>query len=285
MRAPLRGEWDPRGDKPAIRSDVNVAEANRLLYERIATTYDESEECVIDGRLRTRLLSAVQRALAELPTGSTPNVLDACGGSGNVSLLLLELGLRPVTVDISPKMLSILEAKARTRSYSPTCITSEISTFLETDSRSWDLIIFSSALHHIDDFDAVLDRAISRLKPHGILLTMFDPTRVGPTGRWLRRIDYFLHVVIRTPNRIPVLLKARLSRPISPVDELRSIGVVAERHALSGIDDVGLARRLDRAGNMVLEHERYFEGRFWLTRVTFSALRQPSSFHIMVKTP
>lgn len=75
-------------------------------------------------------------------------VLDACGGSGNVSLVLLERGIEPVLVDVSPHLLAIYERKAVERGHRPAFHESTIESFLETDSRTWDIIFFVAALHH-----------------------------------------------------------------------------------------------------------------------------------------
>jgi ubiquinone/menaquinone biosynthesis C-methylase UbiE len=264
---------------------MSAAEANRRLYAGIASVYDQSEECVTDARLRARSHAALARACAELERRRPLQVLDACGGSGNVSLMLFEMGIPPVTVDISPEMLSIYEAKARRQGLEPECITAEIDAFLRSDPRAWDLIVFSSALHHLDDVDAVVDHALARIRPGGILLTLFDPTRVSRLGQRLRRIDYLLHVIVRTPQRLPVLCTRRLLGRCSKVDEQREIGVLAERHALVGIDDIALAQRLEATGNTIIEHRRYFEGRFALTRRLFQSLGMASAFELMVQTP
>ncbi len=263
---------------------LSTAEANRRLYAQIAASYDATEECVTDSRFRGQLLAALRRASAELPRDRPLDVLDACGGSGNASLLLFEMGIRPVTVDISPEMLSIFEKQALLRGHQPEYVTAEIRDFFESSARRWDLITFSSALHHLDDVEAVVETALAHLRPGGILLTMFDPTRVTWTGQRLRRIDYLLHIIVRTPGRLPGLFRSRLAPGRSSVDELREMGIVAERHSLVGIDDLALARRLEASGNTVLEHARYFEGRFAFTGWIFRALGSPSSFHLMVRS-
>lgn len=269
--------------RDATTDGLTAAEANRLLYAHIADTYDASEECITDARLRERLASALARARGELPDDRPLDVLDACGGSGNASLLLFEFGLQPVTVDISREMLALFARKATAKGYRPDCITAKVEDFLARDPRQWDMITFSSALHHLENVEEVVERALDRLRPGGVLVTMFDPTCVTAVGQRLRRLDYMLHVVLRTPGRLPSLVGARLFAGRTRAGSLRDTGVLAERHALTGIDDIALAERLRARGATVLEHGRYFEGRFALTRALFSALRIPSSFHLMVR--
>lgn len=264
-------------------TEISVAAANRLAYERIAQCYDATEECVIDPRLRRRLEQRLRLALSLLQS-TGPSVLDACGGSGNASLMLLSMGIQPVTVDVSPDMLGLYAQKARTLGLAPTCVAGEIGDFLATHSRLWDLIVFSSALHHLDDYESVAELAFSRLAVGGVLLTVFDPTEVGRLGRATRRLDYMIHVVIRTPQALPRLLKERASPRRQPAaDHQRNIGILAERHALTGVDDAAIAQRLRAAGGEIVRHERFYEGRFAVTRALFRATRQPSSFSLMVR--
>lgn len=259
--------------------DLTV-EANRRFYAEVAETYDRTEECVTDARLRARLRKALERALREVGPGA--RILDACGGSGNASLMLFELGAAPVTVDVSPEMLAIFERVARRRGYEPRVHIAEIGTFLAEDERAWDLIVFSSALHHLEDYAGALELAARRLAPGGVIVTMFDPVQTGRVGRKVRRLDYVAHVFMKTPRRVPELVRRRLGRRLSAAPA-EMAGERAERHALGGIDDVALGETLRRSGLAVLVHERWYEGRFALTRFVYRLLREPSSFHFLAK--
>jgi SAM-dependent methyltransferase len=242
---------------------------------------------VVDERLQQRLRAAlVQGAATVSYVTDAPRVLDACGGSGNASLILMSLGLRPVTVDISPEMLEIYREKAVAQGYAPECVTSELADFLRNDSRGWDMIVFSSALHHFEDPEAMLDLAGARTAPGGVIVTMFDPIRVGRLGRHLRKIDYLLHVIVRTPERLAGLVRARLSRgEMSGQPGDHAVGEMAERHALVGLDDMAIRARFARRGWRILDHDRRYEGRFRITRIVFRVLHQYSSFSFIVQAP
>ena len=267
--------------------DISAADANRILYAKIADTYDQSEECVVDERLRQRLRAVLVKAVASVKeVTELPYVLDACGGSGNASLMLMSLGLQPVTVDISPEMLAIFRDKAHAQGYAPECVVSELGDFLGADSREWNMIVFSSALHHFEDPETMLDLARTRMAPGGVIVTMFDPIRVGPLGRYLRRADYLLHVTVRTPERVVGLVRSRLrGRNESEQTNDRVVGEMAERHALLGLDDIAIQRTFVALGWKIVEHDRRHEGRFRITRLIFQALHQPSSFSFIVQAP
>lgn len=76
---------------------LSAAEANRCFYADVAESYDRNEVCASSPLERARLRAALVRALDLV--GSRPLALDAYGGTGNASELLLELGVTPVVVD------------------------------------------------------------------------------------------------------------------------------------------------------------------------------------------
>ena len=252
--------------------EISAAEANRRFYAELAETYDTTEECVADPRHRDRLRRMLDRALAQLP--AEPRVLDACGGSGNASLLLAERGIVPVTVDVSPEMLALYTRKARALGVEPDVRIAEIQDFLCDDASAWDLVVFSSALHHLEDAGEVLELAAARLAPRGLLATIYDPTRLGRAGPIARRFDYGLHVALKTPRRLPGLVRRRAAGS-------ESVGELAERHALTGLDDLALAERLRAAGLEILAHDREYEARYGITRLTLRGLGSPSSFALL----
>ena len=258
-----------------------MREANRLLYARTAELYDRTEECVVDTRLRERLRAILARSLALLPP--EPRVLDACGGSGNASLVLHELGVRPRTVDMSPEMLAIYARKAEAAGVEADTHVSEVDAFLERDPGAWDLIVFSSALHHIEDYGRTLELAAARLAPGGAIVTIFDPIALGPAWQKVRRLDYVVHVVLTNPRGVWPRVRRRF-RASAPDDD-RVVGDLAERHARTGIDDAKLAKRLEQLGLEVVVHGRFYEGRFLPTRLLHRVLRTPSSFAFVARRP
>jgi 2-polyprenyl-3-methyl-5-hydroxy-6-metoxy-1,4-benzoquinol methylase len=258
---------------------MSTVDANRLFYAATGDDYDRLEENVGDEYLQAQLREILLAAVSIAP--EPVRTLDACGGSGNASLVLHSFGIVPLTVDLSPEMLAVYERKAADQGLEAHTLTAEIGEFLSEDSRRWDLIVFCSALHHVDDPAGVLELAAARLAPGGVLVTAFDPTTTTRLGRRLRRLDYILHVVVRDPKRARVLIERRLRR-IEP-DDLTLIGDRAERHALVGINDLLLAQRLSDAGFLVIAHRRTFNGRFRATRAVYRLFRMPSTFSITLQ--
>lgn len=263
---------------------LDAARANRLFYRDWADRYDTFEDCVANPRERARLRGALRGAL-EL-VGPNARVLDACGGTGYASAMLVELGARPVTVDISPDMLAVWTEKAHALGYEPEIVEAEILDFLTSSSEIWDLIVFSSALHHLDDYLSVVRSAATRLQPGGVLLTIFDPTRLGTVGKALRRIDYIAYVCLRYPADAwrKVSAKVRRARIAARSTEI-NVGSIAELHAQDGVDDEAIRGALEEEGMEVLKHERVYGARLAVVRSLFRILRLPSSFSFLARRP
>jgi hypothetical protein len=117
--------------------------------------------CVTDQEGQKILERDIDRVLEA--TGKQPSqirALDACGGSGNISLKLLRRGVNVTLADISSELQGIFEKKCAEHGYEPTVVCSEIGRFIASGSEPFDLIVFSSALHHggivVTDSDEVV---------------------------------------------------------------------------------------------------------------------------------
>ncbi len=154
-----------------------VALANKLYYEKNAVHYDKTETCITDKRFQNELyedLKSIKSMFGNISSSSI-EVLDACGGSGNAALKALDLGMRAVLCDQSKNLINIFKQKCQKSGYECRFIESEIVQYLSTTDDSYDLIVFSSALHHLEDYENVLRLALKRLNRGGFVFTIFDP--------------------------------------------------------------------------------------------------------------
>jgi S-adenosylmethionine-dependent methyltransferase len=260
---------------------MRAADANRVFYADHAGAYDSSEHCVAHDRTQRLLDGILADALAAC-SASEPRTLDACGGTGNVSSLLARRGVRTTVVDVSPEMLARWSSKASTLGVPADVEVAEVDEFLARDERSWDLIVFSSALHHLDDYAAVVAAAYGRLAPGGVLVTAFDPIQADDrlTQR-LRRFDYLLSLAAR-PRALAGSLRRKADRRSSGGV---NVGELAEKHALVGVDDGVVVARLGEAGAEIVAHERYACQRYRITDLLFRALRRSTTFHLIARKP
>jgi 2-polyprenyl-3-methyl-5-hydroxy-6-metoxy-1,4-benzoquinol methylase len=261
---------------------LTAIEANRLLYRELAGDYDRTEACLVDARQHERLRAALLEALAIV--SSPPGVLDACGGSGNAAELLVREGVVPIVVDVSAEMLAHWQRKARGLGVEAEVHATPIEDFLTADTRTWDLIVFSSALHHLEDPAAVLRTAASRLTIGGAIVTIYDPTLADRTLRALRLVDWMGHLLLHRPAEFVRVIRRRLARHRRGVAGAVEphIGRTAERHALAGIDDLALRDGLERVGLEVIVHDRLCDARLAAVRLLLRLLRRPSAFRLLV---
>jgi SAM-dependent methyltransferase len=262
--------------------ELAPAEANRRFYAIHASEYDEIERCANDDAPQRQLAAMLERATAEL--GTDARVLDAGGGSGNASLMLSRRGFRPLVVDVSPDMVALWERKARAAGFEPASEIMPLEDFFAADERTWDLVVFSSVLHHLQDPVALLRAAADRVAPGGFVVTVFDPLRLSPAGFWLlRRLDYICWVLVKSPQRVPGLVKKRLSGDRGTEGD--DFGAIAEFHAMSGLRDDELVGALLNGGLEVLQHERLYDARFSAFRWLARRLRMPTAFSLVARRP
>jgi len=280
---------------PSVNPDhATVAEANRRFYARIADLYDRTESCVADPEAQAELEQDIDHLLRVLGRpASELHALDACAGSGNVALKLLARGFQVTVADISPELLRILAGKARALGREPGQHCGEIARFLETTDLRFDLVTFSSALHHLQDIDRVLRLVYQRLRPGGLLFTLHDPTSRASQGRLtpaLLRLEYFTFKFLKQPLDVPAAAWRRLRRGFhrgQPGAELaeENLGVLAEYHIREGIDDLALVGRMQQAGYELVRHERMHGARFGPTRALVRWLGQPTGFKLLLRRP
>src|SRR5271168_1292340 len=88
---------------------AEVVQANVEFFRGFAHKYDHYESPVFDPFFQQMLMDDLDRINAYFNHALTrPTALDCGGGTGNISLKLLERGWSVSVVDISPDMLAIL---------------------------------------------------------------------------------------------------------------------------------------------------------------------------------
>ena len=269
----------------------DVIDANREFYSSRAGIYDVEEHCASDSAPRELLAGVLSRALLLCPDRSAPAILDACGGSGNASEILAGLGYRTTVADVSPEMLGIWRAKAAALGFNDAeTIETDIDSFLENDGRTWDMIVFSSAMHHLENYPEVAFRATQRLAPGGTLVTIFDPTLAeGALSRQLRRFDWLAFEALSHPKVFLGLLTGKLRelarRPAAGSGEAAEAPAarLAERYAQTGVDESRLIAAIESAGGEIVVHERYSHQRLAVFDFIFSLLKKPASFHLVAR--
>ena len=249
-----------------------VAEANRQSYERSASLYDKTETCVVSGRLQSMLQNDLDTILSMIrgDSGRQVRALDACGGSGNAALKLLIRGVDVTLCDISPELIRLFESKCKekgTAHYTAVC--QEIGSFLSSTKLKFDLIVFSSALHHIEDYTSVLKMAARHLNKNGFIYTVFDPIKWKFPTYQIIWFDWLFDAASKYPTELLLAAKRRLSKKarrlrtwhVLTTENQRFVDLdldgLTEYHARHGIDDFALADSLEKIGVGIFLHDRY----------------------------
>jgi len=247
-----------------------VIRANISFYRDVARKYDSYESCTLDPFLQQMLDSDVERigSLLSSVADRPINCLDCGGGTGNISIRLLRRGWDVTVVDVSREMLDIFEDRCRALGLTPKIHSIPLEEFLATDGADYDVISFGSVLHHLHSYLKVLEMALERMRPGGVLYTNFDP--VPPKHAMLTEVFSSIDTLVAKLllDREDVLPGIRrraaklFSKPGAAHDRVVvSAGDLAEYHVRSGVDDQRVVGLLKDRGLTVLDHTRYPVGR------------------------
>ena len=272
-------------------AETRVIEANVAFYLRIAEKYDSYETYIFDPHLQQSLeddLDIIGSHFSSL--GRTPSCLECGGGTGNLTLKMCARGWAVTVVDVSEKMLGLLQEKARAQGHSPNLVRGPIERFLEEASEPYDLVAFSSVLHHIYSYLSIVERASKQLSRGGIFYSNYDPlTPKSPFwARAFESMDTTIAKVLFDPADVLPGTLRRLRKLFSRSDPefgrgVAGAGDVAEFHARTGVDDIQILRALQGNGFSIVKHQRFATGRTAVARLLNDRLKLLESFKIIAR--
>jgi ubiquinone/menaquinone biosynthesis C-methylase UbiE len=248
---------------------AEVVQANVDFFREFAHKYDQYESPVFDPFFQQMLTDDLDQITANVEhVAAPPTALDCGGGTGNLSLKLLERGWSVSVVDVSSDMLAVLRQKCQARRLCPMIVNQALETYLAETSESYDLVCFGSVLHHLHSYLGVVSLAAARVRPGGFFYSNFD--RVIP--KWplladaVNSIDTFAAKIQYDPadvfSGILRRLKKLAMKP-SPIHRrsVASLGDIADYHSETGVDDSQILSILRQEGFAILQHLRYGTGR------------------------
>jgi ubiquinone/menaquinone biosynthesis C-methylase UbiE len=275
---------------PGFSMHRQVISANIEFYKQIASKYDRYESCAVDSFFQASVeedLTTVDRAFAQ--RGAPVHCLDCGGGTGNVTLKILRRGWQVTVVDVSADMLEILERKVHAAGYSATFLNEPIESFFARSAETFDLLSFSSVLHHLYSPLDTIRAAAERIATQGFFYSVFDP--VPPSSPLAAGCFTTLDTVVAKvlhdradfiPGLVRRVRKLAAPRDLTHARAVVSPGDLAEYHARQGLNDQAIENALLQAG-FTVDRRRYPVGRTAPMRFANRHLRLVLNFKILAQ--
>jgi ubiquinone/menaquinone biosynthesis C-methylase UbiE len=199
-------------------------------------------------------------------------VLDVGCGTGNLSLKFLMLGSEVTALDISQEMLNVLQSKVpKTLRRKIHFVCQDIDEFLSREKSYYDVICFSSVLHHLPDYLATIGLAISRLNPRGIIYIAHEPLL---PERILQN-----KVIEAVDGYLDYLLRIRRKRTMLPILDYSMTDV----HSREGIHLKKLIALLKRKNMDIVMIDEYATHKTWIFAILAELLREKTSFRLIAR--
>jgi len=189
--------------------------------------------------------------------------VDMCGGAGKAAFVLkgCDPACQATLVDCSDKMLDIARQRIEKQKIPGVeVVLGDAFSFLE-QGEEYDLIVFSSAVHHFKEPVKLLQTAAGCLSEDGLIVTIADPTTLTKS----RRYKFFEFMLSNTDVK-----KLKLKRIFSPGsnNSVESEDFdLAEYQTFTGINDIKLAGQLRGVGLHPIVHLRYPAGEPYMTKI------------------
>ncbi len=259
----------------------NVKNENKKVYASEAATYDLLHPEVWNWYEQRRYRRLVQKTLRLLPQRSEARViLDVGAGTGNLALKYLAAGCHVISVDISAQMLSVLEKKlSQDQKQRSTIICADIESFSPRLS-ALDGICFSSVLHHLYDYEAVIQELVEKIRPGGFFFNVHDPLIQQPKSQLIFKIHRFLG---NLDERLYRLNAKRCGYSLEDFPD----DTVAEYHQRAGtMKHEELRLFLERIGLSIVNFETYVSRRYgFFSWLATEVIRSENSFTYIARKP
>jgi ubiquinone/menaquinone biosynthesis C-methylase UbiE len=253
---------------PALTSD-EIHDVNTRYHDLAAGHYD-SKWGIDFGELgRRQVLAKVRKALGRAP-GRYARSLEIGAGTGYFTLNLLRAGVigEATCSDISPGMLSVLEANARHIGLEVQTEPADAESLPFADG-SFDLVLGHAVLHHIPELPGAFAEFERVLAPGGTLLFAGEPSRYG---------DRLAGVPKRVAGAVaPLWRRAIGARPLAPAQGGKpdaALESVVDVHAFAPAELARLAHDA-HLGNVRVTGEELLANWFGWTNRTLEATVQP----------
>jgi ubiquinone/menaquinone biosynthesis C-methylase UbiE len=210
---------------------------------------------------------------------SGSNILDLGCGTGYTYLPLLNRGYSLTGVDLSKDLIEVLKDKVPAQHKDRSrLVVADAEEFAAEDDCLYDGIVFSAVLHHLFDYESVIKVWRRKLKPHGLMLVVFEPLK----QKIISPVRYALHKTL-----------SKLDESVYKMEmKLRGIPLLEEEYHLSdyqrqfgGIDPNKLTACLEKEQMELLEIEKYCARRYGINALIAShLLHTQNTFNLLAQS-
>lgn len=231
-------------DRPG-RKDRPLSEGNQEQHYERDYDYRAESPHLQHRHLYENLMGRISRLVLESSDGRPPEVLEIGAGDGAVSERLLALGCDVTGTEMSHHSVEAMTSRfgANDRFRAVHDPEGDLATF---DGRRFDAILFASVLHHIPDYVAAIESAVSgHLRSGGVLISVQDPLWYPRMSSFSLRLTKaaFLSWRIAQGN-IGRGVKTRLRRRFEGISE-DAPGDAVEYHMVrQGVDEIAISEFL-----------------------------------------
>ncbi|MCX6744912.1 MAG: class I SAM-dependent methyltransferase [Candidatus Parcubacteria bacterium] len=248
-----------------------IITANLELHHKEAQYYDLIHREIFNPEEQS-LISHVLADAIEIINMPSISALDIGAGTGNITLKLLDnknIG-SIVVVDLSKEMLEQLQFKLESNP-KVKIVNADIDSFLEAQTKGFDLITISSVLHHLPDYFETTEKILKKLNAGGALLIFHEPT--GQKSKLLEIITW-----LDSRLFVNLLLPPLVKEVITTLDHSYS-----DYHVYHDFDLEGLKKHFENKGLEIFyfnQHNVFSLGIFrWLARL----IPQKNNFILGIK--
>lgn len=244
-----------------------IIASNREVHRKEADIYDSMHSEIFGSHEQRRFNSDLESICRHFAAGAAIRVLDLGCGTGNLTLKYLRRGFSVQAVDLSPEMIGRLRAKIPPAQETKVEIVVADAMVAVSDPESldtYDLISFSSVLHHLPDYQLVLQRAMRRLKPGGFIWVCHEPLQSPPfVGGFLKKARCKARDLLDAGY---VYARKSVIYAIKTIRTRHWMGHIdysfSDYHAIHGIDTKALLEYIKLHNGEVLSYTEH-RSRYW----------------------
>ncbi|MBW6451255.1 MAG: class I SAM-dependent methyltransferase [DPANN group archaeon] len=243
-----------------------IKNKNIRVHSIEAKSYDKLHREIFNTYEQKKILNELKIIYTYFKKGS---VLDVGCGTGNLTIQFIQKGYYVDGLDISKDMINELKQKIKSKKIH--LYNQDIDEFLKITNKKYDIISFSSVLHHLPNYQKTLKNCIKKLTSNGILYVIHEPLNNNETilDNIIEKIDYYLY-------RFNLYLKQIKTQKIDYS--------YADIHCKNGIDAKKLIDTLNINKNFeILLYEEYNARKFMFFSKLQNLIGTKKNFRFLIR--